>query len=67
MVMAELNLDVDSPDKVAAVLRAAAEEYVSAAIELGEAWQDKGAGRPWLKIAAILDRAAKQIDKATTA
>jgi hypothetical protein len=58
-----LNLDVDSPDKVSAVLRAAANEYYQSASELESAWQDKRAGAPWAKIARILEHAADQIDK----
>ncbi len=60
----KLNLDVDAPDKVARVLRAAAQEYYESAGELESAWGDKGAGRPWVKIAKILERAADSIDNA---
>jgi len=59
----DLDLDVDAPDKVAPVLRRAAERFYESASELEAAWQDKNAGRPWVKIARILERAAKSIDK----
>lgn len=59
----KIDLDVDAPDKVADVLRRAAEMYYESATELEAAWQDKNAGRPWTKIAQILERAAKNIDK----
>ena len=58
-----LNLDVNSPDKVADVLRDAAQRYYDTSSELESSWQDKSAGAPWIKIARILDRAAASIDK----
>ena len=61
--MRDLDLDVDAPDKVADVLRAAAEAYEESATELQSAWQDREAGRPWSRIARILERAADQIEK----
>lgn len=59
----KLNLDVDAPDKVAAVLRAAADAYTESHAELQSAWQDKNAGREWPAIAKILDQAAAKIEK----
>lgn len=59
--MKNLDLNVDSPDKVARVLRNAASDYNDAASELESAWQDRSAGAPWSKIARILERAADQI------
>ena len=59
-----LDLDVDAPDKVSAILHAAAIAYYESDSELQSAWQDKQAGTPWAKIARILERAADQIDKA---
>lgn len=47
-----LDLDVDSPEKVARILRNAAESYYESASELESAWQDRGAGRPWEKRSA---------------
>lgn len=58
-----LNLNVNSPDKVADVLRDAAQQYYETASELESSWQDKNAGAPWVKIARILDRAAHSIEK----
>lgn len=60
--MKNLDLDVDEPDKVAKILREAAEQYYESASELESAWQDKAAGKPWTLIAQILERAANQID-----
>lgn len=62
--MKSLDLDVDAPDKVASILRAAAEAYYESSGELEAAWQDREAGRPWTKIARILERAADQIERA---
>lgn len=62
--MRSLDLDVDAPDKVADVLRVAAEAYTDSAVELEGAWQDRGAGEPWLDIAEILTEAADKIDRA---
>lgn len=60
--MSDLDLDVDVPDEVPKVLRAAAEQYQESASELDGAWQDKGAGRPWRTIAKILEWAASKIE-----
>ncbi len=62
--MAKMDLDVDAPDKVASVLREAADAYYDSARELEAAWQDRSAGSPWTKIARILESAADRIDKA---
>jgi hypothetical protein len=59
----KLNLDVDAPDKVSTVLRAAANAYYEADQELMSAWQQLST--PWSRIARILERAATQIDKLT--
>jgi len=64
--MNRLSLDCDSPDKVSPVLRAAAEEYYAASVDLPSAWGDPQAGKVWAKIARILERAAAQIDKLDT-
>jgi len=45
------------------VLRAVAEAYYESSIELEATWQDPSAGRPWAKIARILERAADQIER----
>jgi len=58
-----LDLDVDAPDKVSRILRNAAEAYYDSSSELEAAWQDREAGRPWEKIAKILEAAADKIDK----
>jgi hypothetical protein len=57
----KLNLDVDAPDKVSTVLRAAACAYYDAHNELLSAWQQSYT--PWASIARILEHAADQIDK----
>lgn len=58
------DLDVDSPDKVAPILRHLADSYRESASELATAWQDKNAGKVWDRLARILDRAADQAEKA---
>jgi hypothetical protein len=55
---------VQSPDAVAAILRATADEYRQDAEELRSAWQDQSAGIVWDKLADILDKAALQADAA---
>jgi len=60
----DLDLDVDAPDQVVPVLRAAAEVYQESSSELQSAWQDKSAGRPWRVIARILEQAADKIESA---
>lgn len=57
------DLDVDSPDKVADVLRYTAEAFYDSAAELESTWQDKKSGNPWKKIALILEQAANKIEK----
>lgn len=59
-----MNLDVDSPDKVAVALRKAAEMYRDSEIDLQATWQDSHAGRVWRELAKILERAASACDKA---
>jgi hypothetical protein len=63
--MKNLDLDVDTPEKVAPLLRAAADAYYQTESELSSAWGDPNAGKIWTKIARILERAAISIDKAT--
>ena len=60
--MAKMDLDV-LPEKVAVVLRRAADAYHESASELEGAWQDRGAGKSWTKLARILERAADQAEK----
>jgi hypothetical protein len=62
--MSKFDLDVDDPRKVAKVLRAAARAFNESASELESSWQDRGAGRPWEKLAKILDSAADRCDSA---
>jgi hypothetical protein len=60
-VEAELNLDVDAPDKVADVLTAAASAYRASAVELSALWQDRQIPMIWAAIAGELDIAAWKI------
>ena len=60
---AELNLDVDAPDKVAGVLTAAASAYQASAVELSAIWQDRHIPMIWAAIAGELDLAAWKIEK----
>ena len=60
---AELNLDVDAPDKVASVLTAAANAYQASAVELSAVWQDRQIPMIWAEIAGELEFAAWKIAK----
>ena len=60
---AELNLDVDAPDKVADVLTAAANAYQASAVELSAIWHDQHIPMIWTVIAGELDLAAWKIAK----
>lgn len=61
---ATMCLDTDAPDKVAGILRTAAENYRQSATDLASAWQDPRAGELWIKIAKILDNAADRAEAA---
>jgi hypothetical protein len=58
-----LDLDVDSPDKVIGVLENAVDAFYESASELESAWQSKAAGRPWNVVARRLDKAARDIER----
>jgi hypothetical protein len=62
-VEAELNLDVDAPDKVAGVLTAAASAYQASAVALSAIWQDRQIPMIWAAIAGELDIAAWKIER----
>jgi hypothetical protein len=55
----DTDLDIDVPEKLAPVLRKAADTYRESYGELQSAWQDKAAGRIWDRFAVILERAAE--------
>lgn len=57
------DLDVEAPDEVSNVLRAAALAYGESAQELSSTWQDLHNPMIWSKIASVLDSAANEIDK----
>jgi hypothetical protein len=59
----DLN-DASSPEEIAYILRNAADSCYEADNELMAAWGQKST--PWAKVARILERAAEQIEKATT-
>jgi len=59
-----LDLDVDVPEKVAGILRRAAERFYASEMGLISAWQDPNAGRVWGMIARILEKAADRTEKA---
>jgi hypothetical protein len=61
--MPNLDLDVASPEQVARVLRAAAEQFAASASDLASAWQDKQVGRVWARLARELDRAALRAER----
>lgn len=58
------NLDVDTPEQVPVVLETVANRYRESAAELVAAWQDRSAGKCWVDMARILDRAAESCRKA---
>jgi hypothetical protein len=62
-VDADLNLDVDAPDKVAGILGAAASAYQASAVELSAVWRDQRIPMIWAEIADELDLAAWKIAK----
>ena len=59
----EITLDVDAPDKVAGVLRAAADAYLQDAGERIEARPDDRTPVIWAAIAGLLDNAADAIER----
>lgn len=63
MTTKNMNLDVDSPEKVVRVLEDAAQQFYDSAAELDETWQDESAGRPWDDVAKALEAAAARIEK----
>lgn len=62
--MADLDLDVDAPEKVADVLRRAADQFRESVGELQSTWQDRSAGKVWGDIAKALDAAAIKVEQA---
>lgn len=62
--MKSLDLDTDTPDKIPAVLRNAAEQFHKSMSELQSAWGDQNAGKVWGDIANIMERAACSIERA---
>ena len=59
MARGGLDLDVDSPEKVAVILDRAADAFFESAGELDSAWQDKS-GDVWAKLAMVLQSAASR-------
>jgi hypothetical protein len=60
---AELNLDVDTPEKVSGVLRAAADAYQQSAEERMQAQPEDRTPVIWAAIAGLLDSAADAIER----
>lgn len=58
----DLN-DAESPQAVPAILRAAADKYSEAFIELQSAWQDRSAGAEWATISRELEKLADRIER----
>jgi len=63
MTIDYFSLDIDSPEKVVAVLEYAAQNFYDAAEELSSDWQEESAGRPWVDVAKALEAAAARIEK----
>lgn len=63
--MPDLDLDVDTPEKVAEVLRRAADVYAQAPSDLSSAWGDRNAGKVWGKIAREIERCADRVQRIT--
>lgn len=61
---AGMSLDVVEPEKVAHVLRRAAETYTDLAFEVAIVLGDEPAGKVWVTLARILDRAAASCERA---
>jgi hypothetical protein len=59
----EMNLDVDAPDKVAGVLRTAADAYQQSAEERMQAQPEDRTPVIWAGIAGLLDSAADAIER----
>jgi hypothetical protein len=59
-----LNLDVESPEQLPAVLRLAAQRFNESAGELESARQDTNPGKVWERMARILERAADSCERA---
>jgi hypothetical protein len=62
--MKNTDLNVAAPEQFAQALRNAAELFAESQSELQSAWQDDNAGRVWLELAKVCERAAAQADKA---
>jgi len=61
--MKNLDLDVDAPERVADVLKRAAQAYYESHSELSAAWQDRHAGRVWSKLGAEFEKFAARVEK----
>lgn len=57
------DLNCETPEQVAQVLRKVAQQYRESAGDLAASWGDPQAGKCWEKFADILDRAAASCDK----
>ena len=55
--------NIISPDQLAPILRAYAQQYREDASRLASDWQDDDAGIAWAKLADVLDVAADKADK----
>lgn len=55
--------DAYAPEKVANILRNAADKFRESESELQSAWQDPKAGRVWREMAKALERAAVRCEQ----
>lgn len=60
--MKTFDINVSSPDKLADVLRSAAQAFRESTEDLRSTWQDDQAGRVWAELARVLESAAMRSD-----
>jgi hypothetical protein len=60
----DLDLNIDAPEELAPILRAAADQYRVFRADLQATCEDPKAGRVWSEFARILERAAESADRA---
>lgn len=59
----KFDLDVETPEAVARILREVAEQFACDAYTLNASWQSKSAGRVWNRMAKVLEQAATRCEQ----